>query len=107
MAINLADESEWKGKSFSEFKFNVDRNCKVRVTLKANFANEWCENFKLDTHGYYNTNVGASVYPNRNANGKWDGTGWFEKDLEAGLDYYVLSKDDGADFTIVNVEYLQ
>ncbi|MBQ6565812.1 MAG: hypothetical protein IJL80_02040 [Treponema sp.] len=100
---DITDRAAWDGKSFREFKFETDRKKTVRVTLKANLA-DWHESFNLVTYGYYNTDVGASVYPNRDANGKLDGTGTFEKELDPGLTYYVLSKQDGGEFTILNVE---
>ena len=98
----------WKGKDFEEFKFNVDKDSKVRVTLKANLDGDWGEVFKLCRTGNFEsgTNVTAAVHKKYNEYGRWDGTCYFESDLESRFDYYILSKDDGSSFSILNVEYL-
>ena len=84
----------------------MERNKKVRVTLKADLG-DWGENFKLMAVDVYNkngNNIVATVNKIMDEYGRWTGTGYFEKDLEAGKDYYVLSKENGSAFTILNVE---
>lgn len=74
------------------------------MTLKADLDN-WGENFKLLAVDKYNkdgNNIVASVYYDKRT-----GLGYFEKDLEAGKDYYVLSKQDGTSFTILKAEVIQ